>query len=288
MLTLLLALAVSFQSRPGLVPDALIVGRAVCNGNSWLLTQAPDLVEVSLATRAVEVHPLRGLNAPDRVWGLACLDDGSLWTLASPRAVVRVDARGIVRERVALDLPRIGLFGASDRLLVQQMPIAPGAPLLVSTLPRHPETVRAWPGLVARTGDSREQQIARNLVNCGVGFGRTVPCWLVDEASVSISDGTTARLLRVAELSLPPIERSMPIWDVALLTADAYWLLGTTAPGGHREGGRLFRSRSKTVTGSGVDVLSLQPAARIIAHATESTCLVVTRDGGLMEVEAKP
>jgi hypothetical protein len=288
MLTLFLALVVSFQSRPGLVPDAVIVGRAVCNGNSWLITEAPDLIEVSAATRTVEVHPLRGLDASDKVWGLACLADGSLWTLASPLAMVRLDERGMVRERIRLNLPRIGLFGASDRLLVQQMPIAPGAPLLVSTPPRQPEIVREWPGLVARTGHSREQQIALNLVNCGVGFARTVPCWLPEEASVSISDGTTARLLSVAALSTPPIERSRPIRDVALITAHTYWLLGTTAPEGRREGGRLFRSRSRAGTGGMVDAMNLQPAARIIAIAAESTCLVVTVNGGLMEVEAKP
>src|SRR5579864_3510647 len=191
MLTLLLALIVSFQSRPGLVPSALIVGRAVCDNTSWLLTEAPDLVEVSPAARAVVIHPLRGLDASDKVWGLACLADGALWTLASPLALARLDRRGVVRERVALELPRIGLFGASDRLLVQQMPIVPGAPLLVSTPPRQPGIVRAWPGLTGRTGHSREQQIARNFVNCGVGVARIVPCWLAHEPSVSISDGTT-------------------------------------------------------------------------------------------------
>jgi hypothetical protein len=285
--TLLLALIVTFQSRQGLVPDALIVGRAICAGTSWLLTETPALVEVSPASRTVVVHPVRGLEASDNVWGLACLGDNSLWTLASPRALVRLDRWGTVQERAAVDLPSIGLFGAGDRLLVQQLPIAPGAPLLLSTLPHRPRTIRTWPGLVARTGSSRERQIARNLVNCGVGIGQIVPCWLVEEASVSVSDGTTVRLLRPPLLKVPATDSAAPIWDFALIGPDRYWLLATTTVGGRRLGGRLFHSNASDRLVGDTDVLSLRPPARLIVSASWSSCLVVTVDGGLLQVEAR-
>jgi hypothetical protein len=287
MLNLLVALVVAFQSRPGLVPDRLIVGRAACGGSAFnstfILTETPELIEIS-RSRTVSIHPVQGLAIGDELWGLACLSDGSLWMLAGPRVVVRVGREGRVRERVNVPLPRVGLFGAGPRLLVQQMPILAGGPVLVATPPRQPENVRPWPGLVARSGRGQAPQMDRNLVSCGLGFDAWTPCWFADGSRVVVSDGATSRSLTWHQPIGARFDRAAPIWDVALTSGHRYWLLATKAPpasGGSRIGGRLFLARENAHDGLSLDLVR---GARLIVAASASRCTLLTVDGRLIEV----
>jgi hypothetical protein len=275
-----LALVIAFRGTPDAVPSGLIVGHAACGSSAFVLTERTDLIEVMVQERRVVPHTVRGLSPGDRVWGLACLADGSLWTLASSRAVVRLDRTGQVRERVDLPLPRVALFGAGDRLLVQPMPIAPAGATLISTPPREPMLVRAWPGLIARSANLREQQIARNLVNCGLGHESWLPCWFADDSRLVISDGTAAHTVDWRAPRGGAFDRSAPIRDVALAGNRRYWLLATTRRLEEREGGFLYRLREPAVEESS---LPLQPPARLILSATERRCLLLTTTGALME-----
>ncbi len=117
----------------GRIPASLIVGRATCQGTTWLLLDSGQLVEIAVASRAVTVHSVLGLFPSDRPWGLACLADGTLWTLASPRALARLSALGRIAERQNLRLPRIGLFSSGDRLLFQALPTVVSTPALASS-----------------------------------------------------------------------------------------------------------------------------------------------------------
>jgi len=272
-------------SAPGLVPDALIVGRATCRGTTWLLTETGKLVEVADADWTVTVRSIRGLRSSDNIWGLACLSDGTLWTLSSPGTVARLDRSGEIVERIRVPLPRVALFAAGDRLLFQQLPILPNVAALATSPPRQPATSRAWPGLVGRDAKRREDQIARNLVNCGLPRGLSVPCWFVDDPSFTISDGASVSTV-ASPTGTPPADRAAPIRDVALTSADRYWLLATSAGGPVPPAGtRLFRGHER----SGEQLsLKLAPLARLMLSATESRCLLLTVTGSIMEVVVQP
>lgn len=276
-------LKVSALTRPGLIPNALIVGRASCIGTSWLLTEEAQLVEISGDGRSVGIHQVAGLKPEERVWGLGCLSDGSLWTLASARTVVRLDRNGPVRERIELKVPRVALFGTGDRLLYQTLPMAAGAPALATSPPRQPESVRAWPGLTARAAGTREEQITRNLVNCGLGFERWMPCWFADDMRFSIFDGSASRTIALPALRSAAVDQAAPIWDIALAGADRFWLLASSRGrlDDRRAGGRLSWITEKA--GSTVS-MAIDPPARMIVAADESRCLLVTTQGSVMEV----
>ena len=270
-------------SRHKPIPNALIVGRASCLGTSWLLTEEAQLVEISGDGRAVEVHQVVGLKPDERVWGLGCLSDGSLWTLASPRTVARLDRKGGIQRRIELRFPRVALFGADDRLLYQALPIAAGALALATSRPGQPETDRGWPGLTARSAATREQLLTRNLVNCGIGFARWMPCWFADSTRFSISDGSASRTIDLPALRTAPVDKTAPIWDIALSAAGRFWLLASSRGrlDDRRAGMRLSWVAEKT--GSTVSI-EIDPPARLIVAADESRCLLVSTLGSVMEV----
>ncbi len=270
----------------GVVPSALIVGRAACQGATWLLTEKPQLIRVSATAHTVSVHDVQGLRPEDRLWGLACLTDGSLWTLPSPRMLARLDPNGIVRERQDIRLPRVGLFASGDRLLFQQLPAMIEAPVLATSPARQPFDVRTWPGLRSRPTPSREDELANNLVNCGIAAGASVPCWFVNDAQIVVSDGVSARFRRFAGLRASGIDQSAPIWDVALVGPERLWLLATAPASGKdgRTGGRLILVNDRGVE---EDQLMLSPTARLIVWATPTRCLILTVRGELVEVSTQ-
>jgi len=268
---------------PGTVPDSLIVGRASCLGSSWLLNEDRQLVEISNDGRLIRIHAVSGLAPAERVWGLGCLSDGSLWTLASARTVARLDGTGRVLERVQLEAPRVALFGAGDGLLFQGLRVAVGSPALAVSPPRQPGSVRPWPGLNARAASAPEQRIARNLVSCGLGVDRRVPCWFADDNRFSISDGLTSRSVELPELNAFVVDQAAPIWDVALHAGKGFWLLASSRGrrDDRRAGGRLLRvsdTHESTVS------VALDPPARMIIAADDFRCLLVTINGGVVDV----
>ena len=271
-------------SRP--LPDGLIVGRAVCGETAWLLTDTLHLVEVSTTRRRVVVHDVRGLDAEDRPWGLACLTDASLWTLSSPRSLARLGQNGQVVERIDLPSPRIALFAWRDRLLFQQLPMVVAAPALATSPPRQPSEGRRWPGLLGVPAPSRDDQLSENLVNCGIPAGLTVPCWFAGERRVSLSDGASARSQSFPFLTSSGVEQTAPIWDLALAGSDRLWLLaGVKNPvTGGRAGGRLIRTDRR---GARPEPLDLKPLARVILSATDTSCWLLTVEGQFMEVSVR-
>ena len=138
----LLSRPVAFSQR---VPAGVIIGRARCGGIVWLLTESRQLVALSLATRVVAVHPVRGLRNTDAPWGLACLSDRTLWTLVSPRAVGRVFGDGLLVEQVSLPAPSIALFGAGTRLLIETLPLVAASAVFKAADPRRPYATQSWP-----------------------------------------------------------------------------------------------------------------------------------------------
>jgi hypothetical protein len=267
-----------------LVGPQVIVGRAVCLGATWLLTDAPDLTRVSPQGPAVSSKPVRGLRKDEKPWGLACLPNGELWTLVTNDTLARLDADATIAERLRLERPRLGLFTAGERLLLQHAPAATTKPLLAAGLPRRLSAFVPWPSPLSQPAPSRAEVLKANLVNCGIGDAGYVPCWLSTQTRLTISDGSVAhtsvqdlRFVRTGST-----DEETPIWDVALGGASV-WVLASArgAPDGRRVGGRLTKSNRRGADGRFVD---LSPAARLILWANQARSVVLSSSGQLVEV----
>jgi hypothetical protein len=267
---------------PSAVTSSLIVGRAVCNDRVWLLTENRELVDISPRRLTAFTRPVRGFDRDDRPWGLACLSDGSLWTLASPRVLTEITSDSRTTGRTTLRDPAVALFGVGDRLLIQVAPPVVSAPLLASAPPRHPAELRPWPGLVGRAPASRTDLFTDNLVTCGMATGRDVPCWFANDTLVTVSDGLRTRRVAFPFVEAAGIDRAAPIRDLAMVSAGRAWVLATSTKSvsGRRSGGRLFLSDG----GREVARIDVAPEARMIVSADEATCLLLTVKGHLLEV----
>ncbi len=265
------------------IPSSLIVGRAVCAHGTWLLSDRLDLIVITDPARQVTVRRLQGLRANDRPWGLACLADGTLWSLAAPRVLIRIGVEGVVRERIELRFPRVAMFGWTDRLLFIDWPMVIAKPLLATAIPRAAGDSMPWPRFLARAAEARADLVARNLVNCGIGNSRRLPCWFADDRRAIVSDGASANVVSFAALSAGDVVAATPIWDLAMGGADTLWLLASSRGGAGAgvSGGRLVKTDGR---GTELAALALVPPARIIVAATDTSCILLTVDGRLMEV----
>lgn len=280
------AAAAALESRtvtgPGLVSDALIVGRAACGATAWLITDARQLVEISVAARAVTTYDIHGLRSDDRPWGLACTADGTLWSLASPHAVARLSRDGRVVERIECERPLVALFASRHRLVFQQLPVTIGAPLLMWSATKALSDARVWPGLIGRPGSAKTEPVQANLITCGIGFDGKLPCWFPDQATITLSDTTTIAVHPVP-LGGPGVDRTLPVWDVALASPADLWILLTAERSfnGRRTGVRLVRDSRRGLPRRQIELGS---PARLILSATETTCVLLGARGELMEV----
>lgn len=268
------------------VPDSVIVGRADCADVVWLLNEDHQLVGIDVKTRETTLRQLRGLRASDRPWGLACVAAGALWTLADPRALARIGFDGRMEERVTLQVPRIALFAAGDRLLFEPLPPVAGVAVLATSPPRRPLDVRLWPGLLARNAADPGRLLTDNLVNCGLAREDSIPCWFPDDTRVTISDGLGFERRSFPSLRGPDVAVTAPIRDVAFRTRQRVWLLATAR---ERLRGRLVGGQLVLAVADGREIarLTLNPPARLILAATDRTCLLLTVDGDLQEISER-
>ncbi len=270
---------------PRPVSDGVIVGRAECGGTVWLLNEDHQLAGVVTNTRHIAIRQVHGLKADDRPWGLACVQ-GELWTLADPRVLARIGADGRVEERVTFPVPRIALFGAGDRLLYEQIPPVAGAALFSSSPPRKPRDVRRWPGLLARPAVEPGRLLTDNLVSCGLTHEGAIPCWFPDETNVTISNGSRVERRAFPFLRGPGAATAVPIHDVAVRDRGRVWLMATAR---ERIRGRLVGGSLALASLDGREIgrLSLNRPARMILAATDTTCLLLTASGGLLEINER-
>jgi len=266
------------------VGSAVIVGRAVCGRSTWLLTKSGDLIRIARESRVPVIRRVRDLQPVDSFWGLACLDDGSFWTLATGHVLARFTADGEVVDRIAMVMPQVELFGVRDRLVFLGLPIVPNRPLLSTGSRNAPGTVRPWVGLVGRAGFGSSPPLSVNLVGCGLGFAAWMPCWFVDQTTVSISNGALSRDVGLQGLVQRGVDRAAPIRDVALVHDGSLWVLAasaTAATSGPRVSQRLSR-----VSASGIkrQSVSLAPAVRLILWADATGCVLLTVNGDLLRI----
>jgi hypothetical protein len=293
--TLVLALSHSFEAEaafsvhrlpsPRLISGHLIVGRSACLGSTWLLTEEPTLVRISAGGRSIALTPVAGFETADRPWGLACLPDASLWTLAAPKVLARLSLNAGVAERLGLPSAHVALFNSGDQLLVQRAQARPGESVLTATPPHALSNGRPWPGLTTRSARTARDQLTRNLLNCGIGANDFTPCWFIDDSTVTISNGSASETLAIdAQLGLfSTYDPATPIWDVALAAHSRAWILlsSRTRVQDRRTGSRLIRTNRRGTDRSHVD---LHTPIRLIVWAEENACVLLTSGGELLEV----
>jgi hypothetical protein len=268
-----------------IISRQVIAGRAVCAGATWLLSDAPELTRVSHQGPSLSSSRLRDLQKDDKPWGLACLPNGELWTLVANDTLVRIEPDGKIAERLHLDRPRLGVFTAGERLLLQHAPGIATKPLLAAGVPRKLSAFVPWPSPLSQPAASRADVLKANLVNCGIGAGGYVPCWLATQTRLTVSDGSAARTIvtDLRFLRASDVDDATPIWDVALGGPSSVWVLASArgAPDGRRVGGRLTKSNRRGADGRSVD---LNPAARLILWADEARSVLLLSSGQLLEV----
>lgn len=281
--------ALQIRTLPATVPigHEVIVGRAHCLGSTWLLTDVPALTRISADSLSVSSSPLSGLRQGEKPWGLACLPTTHLWTIVSHLVLARLSPDGLIVERIGLDRPRLGIYTAGERLLLQHPPARVGQPLLAAGLPTKLSAFVQWPAPAAQHAATQEEQVRANLVSCGIGAAGYVPCWLVSQSRVAIGDGTPAHtaVLEFRFVRSATVDATVPIWDVALAGPSRVWVLASAraAPDGRRLGGRLTRSNRRADDEGFVDV---RPFPRLILWAGDDRCVLLSETGQLLEVSA--
>src|SRR5690349_16556853 len=231
--------------------DHVIVGRGRCGGATWLLTDAPALVEVKTPKLVNEewttsTTPVRGFGQDERPWGLACVGDRQLWTLVGYRTLARLSTSGEVVSRMHLRQPHLNVFGAGDLLLLQRPPTTAGAALLLSARIADVNRAQPWPALTAPPQAIKQTDVASGLGACGVGDGAPLPCWIATETRIVVSDGTLQRTAVVTPhfLTTTAVDSTTPLWDAATTSSSAVWILTSAigAEAGRRVGARLTKS----------------------------------------------
>lgn len=295
--------ATSIAREPGVLPLAprfgpivgteVIGGRAADGNDVWLLAGLADLVHVDLQAGRSQRLMIK-VGPGDQCWGLARLDDGSLWTIKGRRAVIRIAPDGEVVRDEPLPEPHLGLFGAQDRLVYQVANLTPPGPALRAGAPGDSHTV-PWSDMKTRTFDrlAHASATALNMVACGASARKERPCWFPDEAAVSIIDagGATRRfdlpgLEAVApEILLTAENPARPVRDAYLDRDGGLWVLssGTAPPGqADRPGGWILARYGPG--GKALGVHRLAESARLILRAEPGRALLLTGAGMVAEV----
>ena len=273
--------------------NEVIGGRADDEEGIWLLVGGAALVRVDLATQRVSRAPLK-LSAGDQCWGLARLQDGTLWTLRGRRAVIQIDAEGGIVRDLPLAAPHLGLFGVADRLIFQEASFTSPAPALRAGAPGAPGT-SPWSDMTTRTFDriARASALALNMVACGGSARNEYPCWFPDEAALSLvnASGSTRRLA-LPGLDVVPPEILLTSENPARPVRDAYvdadgniWVLssGTPPPGAAEQPGGWILARYGS-RGEPMGVRRLAESARLILRGGSGRGLLLTGGGMVAEV----
>jgi len=164
------------------IPREVIGGRADDGrGRVWMLAAGEAIVEIDLRNKTVKRTPIL-LSKGDSCWGLARLDDGSLWTLRGRNNVTQIAPDGRIAREVALAEPHFGLYARANRLVFQPARFVQSGGLLFAGVPgdAHPQP---WSTIEPRSFPTlaRASAAALNMVACGTTRTREQPCWFPDD-----------------------------------------------------------------------------------------------------------
>ena len=276
------------------MPREVIGGRARDGlGRVWLLANGQAIVSIDLrvgvASRTVIVRP-----SGTSCWGLARLDDGSLWTLLGRSALAEVGAGGFIAREIALQEPHFGLYARGDRLVYQPARFVPSGGLLFAGVPGNPHPA-PWSTIEPRSFPAmpRASAAALNMVVCGATHTAEQPCWFPDDTSIALIGpaGQTRRvalsgLTRVApEVLLTSDTPARPLRDVFVEESGTIWVLSSGTPpaeAGDLPGGWMLAEY--TGAGARVRMRRLSESVRLILDVNRGRLIVLSGTGMVAEV----
>lgn len=262
--------------------------------------RVPALHRIDRATLATTLQPLTGADLALDPYGIALPGDGTVWVLAGKgRFVFRFsEATGERVEKRRLPEPCQGIATLWNHAGFFAVRLRPSERLLLRSVNG---AFFPFSSLVSRPARGVTELLIANLIRCGSGTKRAVPCWFTaGDPEVFLLDRTGAlRALAVPSFAAPSRARgegrdpgtafTFPVRDVFLLEGDALWVLA------NQEGNRTpleegaLRSRHAVLLRSGRPdrVVALRAEARAILDATEQNLVLLFADGAVGRVAAR-
>ena len=257
-----------------------------------MLAGGEAIVRVDLRARVASRSRL-SVPPGEACWGLARLEDGSLWTLKGRRSLAQIGAQGRIVREIPLAEPHFGLYANGNRLVYQPARFVSSGRLLTAgrpgdqPLPWSAIEPRAFPTL------ARASAAALNMVACGQTRTNERPCWFPDDTAVALirADGSTRTvsldgLTRVApEVLLTSENPARPLRDVSVDETGSLWVVssGSAPPGAGGEPGGWLLAR---YSGSGVlaRISRLSEPVRLVLRAEPRHLVVLTGSGMVGQV----
>lgn len=277
------------------IDNEVIAGRADDRSDDdpiELLIGETSLVRLDLQRRTFTRRPLQ-LPDSSQCWGLARLEDRSLWTICDWRQLHEIDTDGRTVREVPLDGAQVALFGNGDRLLFQRAEFVAPDQALVAGRPDDPRR-EPWSTLHTRAYNlARTAVAALNLVTCGNTRAAERPCWFPDDPAVAMIDrsGHTRRLElagipRVApEVLLTSDNPARPVRDAFVDRSGSVWVISTGRPTpGAPDGPGGWILAHFGSAGAPLERLQLAAPARLILRADAHRVVLLMGSGNIAEV----
>lgn len=276
------------------IGEEAVVGRAVKGRTVWLATAEPALVRVDVDAHQHARLAVGPREATEAIWGLAMADEPGLWTLIGRDTLAQLAGDGRIVRRLPLPEPHATVLSGHGGLLYQVYHFAPPAPALQAGPPGDAER-RPWSGMRTRElALPRAQAALMNIVACGPPGPGGIPCWFPDLPVVTITTAT-GDSSEVTLQGMRPVDPQTllasnrprrPILDAFLSRSDELWVLGSGEPGdatfADARGGWMLAQY--TLEGRLVKQVQLPEPARLLLGVTDSSCLLLSWDGYVVEV----
>jgi hypothetical protein len=277
------------------IDNETIAGRANDSDDAnpvRLLIAERDIVTIDLTRRTFVRHSLEMADSSS-CWGLARLEDGTLWTICDWRRLRQIDESGATRREIGLDAAYVALFSASDRLLFQRAEFVAPDQALVAGTPGDPHRT-PWSTLQTRAYKmARTSVAALNLVSCGNTRSRERACWFPDDPGVALidHDGHTRRMDLAGIDAVPPEvlltseNPARPVRDAYVDRTGSVWVISAGEPvrgAPEYPGGWLLAHYASG--GAPLDRMRISEPARLILRADDRRVVLLLGSGYVAEV----
>jgi hypothetical protein len=260
----------------------------------------PAVHRIDRATLATTVQPLTGADSSLDPYGIALPGDGTVWVLGDRgRLVYRFsEATGERVEKRRLPEPTQGVLTLWRHAGFFAVRLRSGEPLLLRAMDGG---LRPFSPLASRSASDVTELLIANLIRCGSGTRRALPCWFTaGEPEVFLLDrGGALRRVSVPSFATPRAESrpksdpgaafTFPVRDAFLLESGALWVLsnqeGDRTP--LEEGSLRGRHASLVRPARPHRVVLIPSEARAILDATEQSLVVLLADGVVARVAAR-
>lgn len=172
-------------------------GRALAGRDILVLdVERPAIRRIDRRTLRARTTPLSVADGMLDPYGIAALEDGSLWALSDKgRILVRFSATtGERLEKRKLLEPGQGVTRLWDRIGVIAIRLRAGEPLLLRA---EEDGLRPFSPILSRAASDVSAHLIANLLRCGSGTGDEVPCWFLagpPEVALVRRDGSGRRI----------------------------------------------------------------------------------------------